>query len=45
MGEGEGDEQAKRAARGKRCVFLMATHPSVAGMAVGAQLRHAIAQT
>jgi len=33
------------AASGGRCVFLMATHPGVAGMAVGAQLRHAIAQT
>lgn len=44
MGKGDGDEQAKRAARVK-CVFLMATHPGVAGMAVGAQLRHAIAQT
>ena len=31
------------AASGGRCVFLMATHPSVAGMAVGAQLRHALA--
>ncbi len=33
------------AASNRRCVFLMATHPSVAGMAVGAQLRHALAGT
>lgn len=33
------------AASGGRCVFLMATHASVAGMSVGAQMRHAIAQT